>query len=253
MTQSYDEDTLLKYYEVLSSYSQSRQPESTRLAALNSLYKFSPILRLAFQNPLTRFPVLPAILALFTVLSDDDYEIRNRASQLTATILGHDMISTPMGSEGKLSKAIVGVYDQDTIEQNIIPIICQTNIRQTLKSPLDCNDDLFAKERENVWRDEIYQLEHYLKILDQCWSKEKTGKKMRHSKLVQFAKEGLYLIQELPEEYNENAVGWGWNYDVCEAIMKISLIVDLLGRHGRITITVGDQCESPVKSFSELR
>ena len=242
MTQSYDEDTLLKYYEVLSIYSQSRQPDSTRLAALNSLYKFSPILRLAFQNPLKRLSVLPAILVLFTVLSDDDYEIRNRASQLTATILSHDMILTPMGSEEKLSKAIVGVYDQDTIEQYIIPIICQTNIRQTLKSPLDCNDDLFAKERENVWRDEIYQLKHYLEILDQCWSKDKTGKKMRDNKLAQFAKEGLYLIQELPENYNENVVRWGWNSDVCEAIIKSSLIVDLLDRHGKIAITVGDQC-----------
>lgn len=253
MTQSCDEETLLKYYEVLSSFSQSQQPESTRLAALNSLSKFSPILRLAFQNPLKPLPVLPAILNLFTLLSDDDYEIRNRASQLTANILGQAMTSTPMGSEEILSKAIVRVYDNDTIEQKIIPILCQTNILHKLKSPLDRTDDLFAKERDNVWRDEIYQHEYYLRILDQCWSRKTGGEKVGDSKLVQFGKEAVHQIQHLSEKYKEDTTGFGWNNDVCEAIMKISLIVDLLDRHGRITITDGDQCESPLKSFSQLR
>ena len=227
-----DDKLLSKYSEVLSTSSQSRQSESTRLAALHSLSNFSPVLQLAFQSPPKQYPVLPAICALLTLLSDDDHEIRDLASKLTATILNKHMISTPMGSEENLAKAIIETFDYEYIEQNIVPIICQTNIPEALTSPFDSRDNLFAKERENVWRDEIYELELYLDILSQSCRRLHGGEELSHSRLVQFARDGVNLIQALPEKYKESPVGWDWDNDVCEMIMKISLILDYTGYAG---------------------
>jgi hypothetical protein len=249
---SVDEKLLCKYFEVLSTSSQSRRPESTRLAALHSLNNFAPVLQLAFQTPPNPFPVLPAVCALFDLLSDDEYEIRNVASQITATVLGQDMISTPMGSEEKLANAIVSAFDYDTVEQIIIPIICRINLSEILNSPLDSMDNLFAKERENVWRDEIYQLEHYLTILFKCWSKEKGAKNMLDSRLFQFALDGLNLIEQIPEKNKENPSGLGWDNDVCETIMKIALIVDLLNREAKTKLLIGDQSELYFNFFSRF-
>jgi hypothetical protein len=232
LTGSMDDKLLSKYSEVLSTSSQSRQSESTRLAALHSLSNFSPVLQLAFQAPSKQYPVLPAICALLTLLSDDDHEIRTLASKLTATILNKQMISTPMGSEENLAKAIIETFDYDSIEQNIIPIICQANIPEALTSPLDSRDNLFAKERENVWRDEIYELELYLDILSQSCRRLQGGEKLPHSRLVQFARDGVNLIQALPEKYKKSPVGWDWDNDVCEMIMKISLILEHTGYSG---------------------
>jgi hypothetical protein len=162
------------------------------------------------------------------------------------------MISTPMGSEEKLANAIVSAFDYDTVEQIIIPIVCRINLSEILNSPLDSMDNLFAKERENVWRDEIYQLEHYLAILFKCWSKEKGAENMLDSRLFQFALDGLNLIEQILEKNKENPSGLGWDNDVCETIMKIGLIVDLLNRETKTKLLIGDQSESYFNFFSRF-
>ena len=150
------------------------------------------------------------------------------------------MPATPMGSEEKLSTAIGNTFNIETIERNIIPILCKTKIDEQLASD---TDDLFARERDNVWRDEIYQFENYLKMLGQVWKRDK-GKKLLDSKLFHYVLGGIEMIERFLGKYDKNPVGWARDNDVCETIMKISLIVDLLNRYGKVKIVIDNKSHS---------
>lgn len=232
---------LTEYFQLLSDLSESGETESTRLAALHSLQNFAPVLQFAFQNPDTHSSVLPAICTLLSLLSDDEYRIRELASQITATILGLNMPATPMGSEEKLSNAIGNTMDIEIIERNIIPILCKTKVDDELASD---TDDLFARERDNVWRDEIYQYENYLKILARGWMRQTGSQKLLDTRLLHYALEGIEMIEGALGKYDKNPVGWGRDNDVCETIMKISLLVDLLNRHGKIKIIIDNHSQA---------
>jgi hypothetical protein len=233
MDGSIDERLLNMYFIILSDAIQSSKPESTRDAALRSLQTFSPVLALALQNPKDSKPIVPAFFILLLFLSDDSFKIRQLASEISSSVLGEYLIFTPMAASERLAQIIGDAFDPECIEQTINPLISRTNVRQTLRSASDSSDPLFAKERENIWRDEIYLWQLYLRIVSICWSRKICLELGSYNDVLEkWATEGLLAVKEAIETNEDPPLGWSHDVDVFETVMKLLLMVEIILRYG---------------------
>ena len=183
------------------------------------------------HNPNPARQLLPAFLTLFHFLSDDDNDIRILASEITSSVLDEYMIFTPMTASEMLAQKIADAFDPETVEKSILEIICQTNVREKIQSP---SEILFAKERENKWRDEIYQWGLYIRILSICWSRRMSLEMKSHDTVLEeWAADGLSAIKEIIEREGDTPLGWSYDVDVFETIKKVFLLVQVLLRYGR--------------------
>ena len=103
------------YFDVLSISAQSSSPESTRLAALQSLQSFSPVLTDALQAPTPSGQLLRAFIILFHFLSDDDDDIRTLASEITSSVLGEYMVFTSMTASEMLAQTIADAFAPEIV------------------------------------------------------------------------------------------------------------------------------------------
>jgi len=234
MKDAIDQEMLATYFEILSAACETSQPESTRLAALRSLQTFSPILHLALQNPETCSAVIPAFCTLLLFLSDDDSMIRHVASEITSSVLGEYLTFTPMSASEKLAQSIGETFDPQPLEKIVIDLVLENNVRQKLQVVLQPDDDLFAKERDNVWRDEAHLWGLYTGILSMCWSR---GMSLELEPidlgLEGWAVDGLDAVKELIEMKEDTPLGWGHDVDLFESVGKLFMVVEILLRYGR--------------------
>ena len=234
MNGAIDQEMLSTYFKILSAACESSQPESTRLAALRSLQTFSPILHLALQNPEPAGRVIPAFLTLLLFLTDDGSTIRRVASEITSSVLGEYMTSTPMSASEKLAQSIGEAFNPEPLEQIVVDLILETNVRQKLRVALDPDDDLFAKERENVWRDEVHMWGLYTRILSMCWSR---GMSLELEPmdwgLESWTVDGLEAVKEVIEMKEDTPLGWSHDVDLFESVVKLLMVVEIFLRYGR--------------------
>jgi hypothetical protein len=224
---------LAEYLETLSKCIRPQQPETIRLAALQSLQTFSPVLATAFKSMSPPSSVVPAALSLLLLLSDDDYNIRHIASEITSAVLGDFMVSTPMAASDMLTRAIGETFDPRCIEMNVIPLICETNVHEALETAMGSSVTLFAKGRENVWRDEIHQFELYIHMLSSCWSRWMcTESVLEESTLLSWVENGFSEIKEVTEDRDDVLLGWSSDTEAFEAVMKVFMAVEALQRYG---------------------
>lgn len=234
MDGSIDKTLLNMYFIILSDAVESSKPESTRNAALRSLQTFSPVLALALQNPEDNKPVVPALFVLLLLLSDDSFKIRQLASEISSSVLGEYLIFTPMTASERLAQTIGDTFDSEFIEQIVSRLISRTNIRQALCSAIDSTDPLFAKERENVWRDEVYLWELYFRIVSICWSRKLCLESGSGNDILRkWAAEGLLVVKEVIELNDDTPLGWSHDVDAFETVMKLFLTVEIILRYGR--------------------
>src|SRR5271154_141481 len=234
MNGAIDQEMLSTYFKILSAACESSQPESTRLAALRSLQTFSPILHLALQNPETAAEVIPAFFTLLLFLTDDDSTIRHVASEITSSVLGEYMTSTPMSASEKLAESIGETFNPKPLEQIVVDVILGNNVRQKFRVALDPDDDLFAKERENVWRNEVHMWGLYTRILSMSWSR---GMSLELDPmdlgLERWTVEGLEAVKEVIETKEDTPLGWSHDVDLFESVVKLFMVVEILLRYGR--------------------
>ena len=141
------------------------------------------------------------------------------------------MVFTPMTASEMLSQKIADAFDPKTTEKSIIEILCQAKLREQLHySP----EILFAKERENKWRDEIYQWGLYIRVLSMCWSRQMSlDMEPQGTVFEKWVIDGLSAIKEIVENEDDMPLGWSHDIDVFETILKVFLLVEALLRYGR--------------------
>lgn len=147
------------------------------------------------------------------------------------------MVFTPMISSEKLAQTIADTFDPEALEHNLFPIIYNVNVRKNLQSTSDaCTTDiLFAKERENLWRDEIYQWGLYLQMISTYRSRQMSMeiKSQENTILENWTADAGFAIKEVVEMKNDIVLGWSHDIDVFETVMKVVLLVEVLLRYGR--------------------
>ena len=211
-------DGVAMYFDILQDASHPSNPETTRLAALRSLHTFSSAMISSTSQ------MIPAFLTLLHFLSDDDFEIRQRASEITASVLGYHMVSAPAVAIEQLAQLIGETFDGDSLERALYPIMC-FDVRAALLESLNSEQVLFAKERENIWRDEICQWELYLRILSSCWSRLAKAEAMP---FVEWAEEGIFAIRAVVGKHEDTPLGWSNEVDLFEAVVKVLLLCKAL-------------------------
>jgi hypothetical protein len=212
---------------------QPQQPETIRLAALQSVQIFSPILTAAFEDNSSTPSIVSAAFVLLLLLSDDDHHIRHVASEIACAVLGDFMVSTPMAASDKLAQAIGETFNPQCIEMDLISLICMTNVREELKTALGTSSTLFAKERQNLWRDEVYQCELYTHILSMCWSRRMcTESASDDDALLDWVEKSISEIRDVIEFHDDVPLGWASDMDAFESATKVFIIVEALQRYG---------------------
>ena len=211
-------DSVKMYFDILRDASRPSNPETTRLAALRSLRTLSPAMTSSSHQ------MIPAFVTLLHFLSDDDYEIRQLASEITGSLLGNLMVSAPVIASERLAQMIGETFDADSLERVLCPIMC-FDVRTTLVESLNSEQVLFAKERENIWRDEICQWELYLRILSTCWSRPAKAEAMP---FVEWAEKGVSAIREVVDKHEDTSLGWGNEVDLFEAVVKVLMLCKAL-------------------------
>lgn len=235
-----DEEGLELYLEVLSDFVQPRNPESTRYAVLRSLENFLPVLSYAASNPSATSSIIPSFFVLLLLLCDDSDEIRARASEITSTLLGEHVAFTPMIASDKLAQLIGETFDPQHLEKRVIKILCQSNIRQEVRVVSQSSSNLFAKERQNVWRDEVYEFNLYIKIISECWSRQMNSDTGQHrDDLVEWIEREVVALNEVVELHEDVPLGWSHEKDVFEGVMKLFMVMEALLRYGRARNSVG--------------
>ena len=229
-----DKKMLSAYFSILFESVQSENPESIRFAAIRSLKNFSPVLVNALRNPSTSsFPV-PAFFILVLLLSDDSFEIRTHSSELASTMFSEPMAFTPMAASEKLCQVMGESLEPCQLEKFVVNILCQNDMWDELRLVFESSNGLFAKERQNVWRDEIYEYSLYIEILSGCWSRQMSlGMKSNSSGLVHWAKNGVSALKTIIERRHDVPLGWSHEIEVFESVMKLFKTMEVLLRYGR--------------------
>ena len=234
MKDAIDQDTLATYFDILSAACKPSQPESTRLAALRSLETFSPILRLAFETPETYSEIIPAILTLLHLLSDDDSAIRNVASEITSAVLGESMTFAPISASIELAQFVGDTFHPQCLERNVAGLILENNVRHKLQTAFQSDEELFAKERDNVWRDEIHEWGLYICILSMCWSREMSLELgVLDLGLETWAVDSMGAVREVVEAKEDTPLGWSHDVELFESVVKLFMLVEIMLRYGR--------------------
>ena len=141
------------------------------------------------------------------------------------------MVTTPIAASEKLAQVIADTFDPIAIEKYLLSLIYNLNVRQNLQSTVD---SLFAKERENIWRDELYQWKLYIRILSTSWSRQMSMEfRSQDSQLEDWITEVLLAMKLVAESKVDTPLGWSHDVDVFETVMKIILLADVLLRYGR--------------------
>jgi hypothetical protein len=189
------------------------------------------------QSPNPPGLLVSPFIILLLLHSDDDYQIRQLASEITSSILDDYMLYTPMEASEKLAQLIGETFPPKHVTNYVTKIIFETNVREALTHALNPDETLFAKERENIWRDEIYQTGLYTRILSLCWSRQ-MGDDTDGSDdgLVSWVMDGLDAMGHAIEAKVDEILGWTHDIVAFESVMKIFLLIEVLQRYGRASI-----------------
>jgi hypothetical protein len=171
---------------------------------------------------------IPAFLMLLHLISDDDYEIRKLASEITATVLGEYMVSTPYIAAEKLVQRIGERLDPVALEHALYPIMA-FDLQKVFVDSFGSEQVLFAKERENVWRDETWLWELYISILSSGWARTD---KVAVTPFVEWGERAISAIREMVEEHEDGPLGWSREVDLFEGVVKVLLLCQALLKYG---------------------
>jgi hypothetical protein len=212
--------------------SQSSNVESTRFATMQSLARFSPIMATALREPRSFVSVLPSFFSLLLALSDDDWEIRSLASEITSQVLCEKITFTPIAASEKLAERIGEIFDPTTLEKTLIPILLEDRIVEKLQSSVQISNTLFEKERPNVYRDEIHQWGLYIGILEGCWKcRTRMNVTPLQTTLVKEVTEFVAVLDQIIRTTDDKPLGWSREVDVFESVVKLFMLIDVMLRY----------------------
>lgn len=192
----------------------------------------APALKYVFILPHAReySEVVPALFFLLEFLSDDDSGIRKRASEVVCNILDSIITLNPMAASEQLSEAITRKFDPYAIKRDIINSICRMSYDQVLYSAVRPSNILFAKERSNVWRDELFEFELKIRMLERCWPAEPEDIDKSEQELGRWIYNALSVALDVFKR-NDGAFGWSSDVDAFEVLSKIFAVREAMLRY----------------------
>jgi len=213
------------------------QPENveyTRKAALRTLEIASIALKFVHDLPDAREygEVIPAFLILLEFLSDNDSDIRQRASNIVSHITGSFLTLAPMAASEKLAECIVETFGFRLVKQYLINSLVKIDIDQTFKRCRLPSTVLFEKERQNVWKDEIFEFDLRLRMLTRCWEIQseyfrENSDIFAEGGLRHWVNDGLRILDPQFKE-EDGMFGWSGQIDLFEFTSKVFMTMQVL-------------------------
>ncbi|KOS18604.1 tRNA (cytidine(32)-2'-O)-methyltransferase non-catalytic subunit TRM732 [Escovopsis weberi] len=183
-----------------------------RLAAAESLRSFFS----AAGDACNSEDCLPAILALYDTLNDDDDEVREVGSDAARSILGRLLV--PMEAANRLlqwlaSRFATSAALKAAVARRIVGA-CGVHARtpprpaeDQLAAALEVDDSLFAVEEQNLFVDEVREAARWAGVFEAlAW--EGAGDAQRLCELEAWVRGGLARLRTLLEQRGDGPLGW---------------------------------------------
>lgn len=157
-----------------------------------------------------------SVLCLYYFLSDDDAEIRTQAMQTASKYLDVSPMAIKYCEEllldhlGQLPASKTLILDA---------LIGPTSIQDQVSLSLQDNEDLFLAEKENLYRDELVQLDQFSDFLHEA------GIDIAVSGIAKEASD--FLINLLADKKVDGALGWSSSPEAFFALYKVKKLLDL--------------------------
>jgi len=215
----------------------SSSPLSSRRAALKSIEISKAGMKFIHQlrDSTLYFEVVQSYLLLLELLSDDDAEIRQGASEIVSFILGTFVTLSPIAASHALAQFFQQNFDPGHLREHVVLSICELNIGTVLRATVRRSEVLFEKERENLWRDEIREFELRLRLLltpfrdgkSRC---PKSRVMWLNQQLTEWVERSLQSVKDFFAVHDDSVFGWNSDTDAFEALAMTFMAVAVWGR-----------------------
>ncbi|KAF8466673.1 putative death-receptor fusion protein-domain-containing protein [Kalaharituber pfeilii] len=192
-TENADRQRPLKLWlEQVVSASHENMPYPSRESALQSLEGISSVLQFSSSAP--ESSLLPVYFTLYNFLNDDEEEIRESAATIvTREVLKVRCPMIPLAASEALARKLGEEFQGSVILPAVAKIVGQQDIKTILADVSKNNEILFMKEKQNLWIDEIREVDLWTVVLETVLSIEKNSEQARAGieRLIEFVKNGL--------------------------------------------------------------
>lgn len=166
----------------------------------------APILDLSSSSSSDRpySSLLPLYISLYDFLNDDDHDVREAASAFVThsvfhmacpmiSLAANDLLATKLGEvfRGLILKPAVG------------RIIGQKSISEILAEARENSDTLFTKEKQNVWVDDVREVDLWKEIIERELEAHQGKRDMFRSELLElltFVRDGMEALLRCQKE-----------------------------------------------------
>ncbi|KAK5990266.1 tRNA (32-2'-O)-methyltransferase regulator TRM732-like protein [Cladobotryum mycophilum] len=212
--QGIPESTLQNWGLMMSDAGLDDKTFDTRFAAAESLRSFFSLVGDTCDND----DYLPALLALYDTLNDDDDEVRDVGSETVRSILGQ--LLAPMEAANRLLQWLAQHFSNSSAFKSIVTsrIVGErggtavagcpwTSAEDQLAAALEFDDSLFAVEEQNLFVDEVRETERWINVLEGLnWESGDATL----AKLDEWVRDGLGRVQILLDQ-EDGPLGWASN------------------------------------------
>jgi hypothetical protein len=205
------------------------QSFDTRFAAAQSLCSFFNVAGASSTSE----EYLPIIIVLYDTLNDDDDEVREAGSAAARSILGQNLV--PLEASSRLLQWLIQNFST-SIELKSVAASRIAGYRASLianqpwRSPgiqlanaLRSDDSLFAVEEQNLFIDEVREVNRWATVFQNLkWGEERSEEDKILSKLDGWLCDGVTQIQQLLEQ-EDGPLGWASNphvFAICTSILR---------------------------------
>lgn len=199
-----------------------------RFAAAESLRSFFAIC----GDRSTTDECLPALMALYDVLNDDDDEVRHVGSAAARGLLGRSLV--PIEAANALLKWLVQTFGNSPTFRAIVAArvtgangtldasVSWTSAERQLNKALAFDDSLFIIEENNLFVDEAREARRWSTVL-KLLPRSSADKSMLQ--LDRWLVDGLKSLQNLIEQKDDGPLGWASTpgvFAVCARLLSSS-------------------------------
>ncbi|KAL0767562.1 hypothetical protein CaCOL14_009800 [Colletotrichum acutatum] len=241
-----------------SSALHDSRPFDTRIAAAASLASFfsattSTSSTTADQDQAAEAPLLPALIALYDALNDDDDEVRDLASLSAKHILSQPLAPLDAASSllsyiattyrdspalhSLLASRLTGQISSDSTDANMqITAAAQWSTAESqLSAALRFDDSLFAIEEQNLFIDEVRESKRWAAVFRDVFAPSSatstsfassTSAAAAHKALTTWTSAGLdalLALTSLPAYADDGPLGWTSDPDVYAVCARVLL------------------------------
>ncbi|RDA82626.1 hypothetical protein CP532_1220 [Ophiocordyceps camponoti-leonardi (nom. inval.)] len=239
--------SLQGWAKMIREAGQDHQPLDSRLAASHALHSFFSSSSSAANPPINLHEetALPALLALYDALSDDDEEVRETAASAVQSVTGQNTSLVPTEASNRLASWIAHHHGESTSFRNeVVDRITghkattreetphRPSASDTLKEAKESEEkhSLFATEKQNLYFEEIRQTKTWLPFLSLLFIKGKPRPSdAEDDELSAIDRLEAWLVQGLPhlgEMGRDGPLGWSSKprvFAICSRLILASV------------------------------